>query len=855
MVDKLRATQPLNITFSDGEQPTAAKLSAVATQSKNGSNLLEKAIGDLWTQSGDSILTSSFPLQLPNLARMLGQNKLLNPAIYPIETGFTFRENLGTKYLGKTSGFLKFVPSSSTFTPVDTTGQFTNLVASEHLVGDPEEGGAADEYFISTTDGRFRLDSELLSAEKLEYTVDPTTWAIGENTFPGIIPDPRQTEFTACRVEEVIFAGSGRFHIHLPPRRPLTFAAGDYGPLGGRPDKYPASADIGLAAGNEAISTAPPLRYWQSDTVAALDSAHYRYSLPKEIRDIHSSLAAGTEYPSGFLYLFDTSTGTIIDDAIFRKPSNGETREWIIEVSSDAFDLDALKTSDETETSYNSTSLILMTCGSSLARSLQTLATEFYQHEHNNIENQALDTLVLHNSLVGTNPPVDANNDHLGRYPTSLPRWSPSRWNNDDHTYLLSRAGSYGLAGNRYRDPNDNAMLGNLVLANSVADSNNVFLDVDNTDDSFKLAFGSNLGPFIKGTANNTIQIEHTQGGSVAAILNIGTTGGIGQLGVGVIPGTAQVKILGTGSNTGLVVDGSGSGAGIVSTSGATGSFGVDGVGQAFATGVRGTGGASDGIGVEALGGGTVGIGLEARGGGTNGTGVVAYGFGTGFGVEGRTDLGDGYAVVARPSSERAAIRMIPQGEPSTQDSGALYVNSTSGRASLSNGTTWNGQVGQHLGLAVDGNDFINTTSTKTAFASSYTVPGGTLRVGSTIRVRAWGVINGAVGGGTVEFSMEFGGLTQILGPNRTISSSEEFTFDMIFVVRSTGNGSSVWTSSGIATLGDAAPSAPDVSHNVFFISGENLTADKTIEILTKMSVSDANNEVELFGLVVDIAD
>ena len=506
MPDKLRSTQPLKITYSKGEQPQSQKLTAHAEQSRQGALILEKAIGDLWNDSGEAI-TSDYPLQIPNLARMIGANKYLNPAIYPLEYEFTFRENLGNKYTGKTSGKLKFVPSSSSFTGIDTSGQFTNLVAAEYLVGDPEEGGNPNEYFVSTTDGSWRTDNELVANEKLQYTVDPTTWTRWDNTFPGIIPDPRQEEFTAVRVSE----SSSKFRIHLPPRRPLNFAgaaASDYGPSGGEEDKYPASIDIGLSAGNEATTTALPLKYWQSDTVNALDHEHYRYSLPKEIRDQHSSLAPGASYAAGFMYLWDTNTGTIISDVLFSKPSDGETRPWIIEVESSSFDFSAVTSVDESEASYNDTGLVLITCGAPLTRTLQALATEFRNHGHNNTDSSSMVPSVSHNSLEFLTPGIATNNEHSARYPTYLPRWSPSRWNNDGHTNLLSRGGSQGLAGNRYRDPNDNAMLGDLVLANSSPDSNNVFLDSANTDDSFKIYFGAVGGPYFMGIDSNSITVN-----------------------------------------------------------------------------------------------------------------------------------------------------------------------------------------------------------------------------------------------------------------------------------------------------------------------------------------------------------
>ena len=80
MTDKFRSTNPIDISYQNAEQPSSAKMSAQATQSKQGGNLLERAIGDIWGQSGDALLLD-YPLQIANIARMIGSSKFLNPAL------------------------------------------------------------------------------------------------------------------------------------------------------------------------------------------------------------------------------------------------------------------------------------------------------------------------------------------------------------------------------------------------------------------------------------------------------------------------------------------------------------------------------------------------------------------------------------------------------------------------------------------------------------------------------------------------------------------------------------------------------------------------------------------------------
>ena len=107
MADKFRKTIPLKITFTDGELPEPEKLSALSNQVRNGTDLLEKAMGDLWNQSGDADL-NKYPLQIPNLARTLGEAKYMNPAWVPIaDTDLLYEQRLGEDFNGLNSGYLK----------------------------------------------------------------------------------------------------------------------------------------------------------------------------------------------------------------------------------------------------------------------------------------------------------------------------------------------------------------------------------------------------------------------------------------------------------------------------------------------------------------------------------------------------------------------------------------------------------------------------------------------------------------------------------------------------------------------------------------------------------------------------
>ena len=93
MSDKFRKVVPLKITFGDGEEPTSAKLNVGFNQIRTGTALLEKAVGDVWNQSGD--ILENRQLQIPNLARLIGENNYLNPALIPTSASFQYTESIG----------------------------------------------------------------------------------------------------------------------------------------------------------------------------------------------------------------------------------------------------------------------------------------------------------------------------------------------------------------------------------------------------------------------------------------------------------------------------------------------------------------------------------------------------------------------------------------------------------------------------------------------------------------------------------------------------------------------------------------------------------------------------------------
>lgn len=475
MADKLRAVAPLDITFRAGEQPSAEKLTAIARQSRTGITMLEKAVGDLWNQSGDPIM-SNFPLQISNLARHIGEGRYLNPAIFPTIGDFVYEDNVGSKFTGESKIYLQFKPKAST--------SFTWNAQYTTEQSDPQLVTTASGYYVDDNTGRAVLGSDLVSTTYVTYTVDPTDWNVGTETLPGIIPDPRQSDFIGCRISE----SGGTYYLHFPPRLPISFISS-----WDRPERYPDTADYYAVNDNYDSTVQTNKRLWQDPTVSALNHAHYRYALPKELQDEWGSIAVGDALPTGFIYVWDRAADQVVADAVLKKTSDS----WVFEIESTTLDLDSYVTSDESESSYNSTQLSVVTAGAPLARSLWTIMNSLYNHRHGNEGD--FSPLMEHSRLLFLNPPGENYADHYGSYPVSGVEWGDSNYVGDDHLYLLSRTGSHGpdtTATGEYwrRDPLDNAMLGDFVLADQTRT-----LDADCGTGSFKVCFGAKDGPSIQG--------------------------------------------------------------------------------------------------------------------------------------------------------------------------------------------------------------------------------------------------------------------------------------------------------------------------------------------------------------------
>lgn len=469
MADKFRTTFPISITFGAGEQPTHQKLNAITYQARSGSTLFERAIGDPWNQSADEHLID-YGLQIPNLARIIGENASLNPILYSPGSNFWYRDYLadvGWEYdfVGSTKGRFKYPPHLNTLVDFKPSGAFsgTRHTSLYSLLN----SGSSGDYYIY--ERYFWTYDEIESDDWVEYEVAISNWGRhGLNVLPGVIPDPRQTSFTACRISKT----GNQYFLHLPPRCQLYGISGSEKPFA-LPEYVTGNIDT-------SVPTPPDLPHFWQFTDNALADEFYRYRLPYEIQN--AGLSAGDYIPDGFMYLWDQDEQTIIEDVRFKITGTSYILEIISETNSDVFE--AKYSSSEISVAYSNTGVSLITVGAPIARSVQELATAFYAHNHGFCD--VGEAVIEHGSLKNTDPPTtDATGQDY--YPSNIPAWHASRWINDDHISLLSRVGSQSSS-SEYRDRYNNAMLGHLLLANM---DENDYLDDDCDDGSYKIYFGN----------------------------------------------------------------------------------------------------------------------------------------------------------------------------------------------------------------------------------------------------------------------------------------------------------------------------------------------------------------------------
>jgi hypothetical protein len=407
---------------------------------------------------------------------------------------------------------------------------------------------------------------------------------------------------------------------------------------------------------------------------------------------------------------------------------------------------------------------------------------------------------------------------------------------------------------------------------------------------------GASPGVYGKGGAANGAGVQGLGQGAGDGVRGTGgPTNGIGLWGLGI--GTGQGLYAIGGNNAagghgiyatggflggyGIDAQGTGNFPGVIGRGGSGGQDGVQGIATGGKSGCYGYGGPAGGWGIygdgtlnragvkgvgDQTGSGVSGSGVEGTGGTPDGKGVLGTGTGTGAGVHGDTSASTGYGVIAEaqvgaPTPTRSALRLVNQnGDPSTAVRGDISSNGGGGLGSTSklrhyNGQKWEGIV-PNVEASVSNSDTLAGPSTSfQTFASKYTIPAYSLRIGSTIRIKAWGTHEGTSGVGPyVQLRLRISGtniVTSTAKPTSVATTGDIWSVEAWGVVREFTTPETVMF--GKFTHGARSVSIPDLTHDETPVA---LSASSThdIDVQAQFTLTPTSSDiVQLQALIVDI--
>lgn len=466
MADKQRRTFPVAVRFFDGELPTAAKFNAIANQSRQGLNILEYSVGDIWNQGGDAFLfdKEEAQLQITNIGRLLGKSANLNPYIpsLPNIGEYTY---LFTNDAGNFEATLTFPPHGTTPNYV-----WTNSTNSSTPKATKEEVLAANDWWIDTSTGQIYSYTIIASNWTLTYCPIVSGSSYDEGTF-NVIPDPDTDASYAFQSLKVESISGDNYYIYLPPRGPLATRTLTRSPIDD--------------TSNYSSTPSSELRFWQADSVEAetgTNGNHYRYNLP----DILSSATTGTAIPDGFLYLWDPINKTIIEGVSFSIAETGN--RWKLTATGSTLttaldDIPAytglLSSNSHDNTYYPANGLSLIIVGTNITKTVTNLVKSFLNHSHSD-SNSLPGIPVPHSKLTGLFEPVVSGVTYVN-----------SQLDNDDHPQYFHRGGAQ-VARDRY----NNAILGDVILG-SIDSTNNYQNTLNNSRAIYFGANGSSAAGYL----------------------------------------------------------------------------------------------------------------------------------------------------------------------------------------------------------------------------------------------------------------------------------------------------------------------------------------------------------------------
>jgi hypothetical protein len=515
MSDKLRRSFPLAIKFAPGEQPSAAKLSGLSTQARNAFSLLESVIGDTWNQAGDLILSPlSAPtlnaLHIPNISRSIGKMSLLNSMLPGLlSSDMLYIDPVGANYPGQNRAYLTYKPSQ---TPSNTTivlsGTFSPLVQGQ-FDANPANVISTGDWSVDTS-GRMYTFDPIPSTLTLTYkpTVTPDVASLNGNVASwNVIPDPTTWSGNYAGVK-ISFANnvdsSSGYHIWLPPRKPLDSSK----------TLTQSPVTTGGNTASDAESGGP--YFFQSDSINASTNFadHYRYGFPVELTGVGG---ANDALPSGFIYIWDEDTGTIVEGGTFYVPGNTAHRKFKVRVTGTNIETvfgdtigNGIVTDDTTQIPGDyKIRFKIITVGASVAKTLSYLNKNFWSHSHKLAEGGVP---ISHSDLDDLITPA-WNSTYNPLYPSGIQAFRKiASWQNDDHLQYLHRGGST-LNGSTKRDYDDNAIYRLLTIKSpyTAPQTGALFLGADDSGTVARISTSAATALLLQGSDSAAGNLYKTQ--------------------------------------------------------------------------------------------------------------------------------------------------------------------------------------------------------------------------------------------------------------------------------------------------------------------------------------------------------
>lgn len=217
-------------------------------------------------------------------------------------------------------------------------------------------------------------------------------------------------------------------------------------------------------------------------------------------------------------------------------------------------------------------------------------------------------------------------------------------------------------------------------------------------------------------------------------------------------------------------------------------------------------------------------------------------------------------AILGDPTApDASALTIVPADtDPSVApETGDIYPNSVSGQFAHYSDSLGRFQNLDPVVEATKADGTAITSSSPTAFDQIYTIPGGTLRVGSVIKIKAWGIYS-SVANPTLGMTwgvggFDFGSVTITEHKiNARTGVSAGWVFEGMAIMRSIGasavaNGYTDWGGAEWDPTGSFKDSAVDSAQITIADTGVDLDVDITVDWQT------AGNSIQMQGFIVEV--